>query len=323
MYYDMNKAWIKNTVNFLKNIEKNNYSWILTDDAKKSNAKKLDSNALFCKCAKIFENYYQFNYNQLEKNILKYKIKGNFFKDKPKDFKILLAETRQALSGLLNIGKPIYFINLKTYYQNLDDLDNLYFNSPEQWNNPYSTGAQLSHYLFFSQMNNKKERIKHILNILKKYEKEDGWYNEKPDDTKRINGIMKIFTALDIIDYDYKKIKYLIKGIIDSILNINQEDEGCNIYDYVYVLAKGIYLDYRKKECKEKLLKIYDFILSMQHKDGGWSYFKDKTRKEMYGTEIPHGENISDMHGTTLMCMSLWMIDHSCNLNLKLNKIIS
>ena len=125
------------------------------------------------------------------------------------------------------------------------------------------------------------------------------------------------------VDSGACKIKHLIKGIIDSILNINQEDEGCNIYDYVYVLAKGVHLDYKKKECQAKLLKIYHFILSRQHKDGGWSYFKNKTRKEMYGTKIPHGENISDMHGTTLMCMSLWMIDHACELNFKLNRIIS
>ncbi len=315
--------WIQNVVHFLKKIEKNNYSWILTENAKKSNAKKLDSNALFCKCAKIFEYYYKFNYNQLEKNILKYKKKGNFFIDNPKDFKIILAETRQALSGLLNINKEIYPINLKKYYQNPDDLDNLYFNSSEQWNNPYSTGAQLSHYLFFSKMNNKNERIEHILNILKTYQKKDGWYNEKPNDTKRINGIMKIFTALDIIEYDYNNIKHLIYKIIDSILEINQEDEGCNIYDYVYVLAKSVYLDYRKNECQKKLLNIYNFILSRQHTDGGWSYFKNKTRIEMYGTKIPHGDNISDMHGTTLMCMSLWIIDHACNLNLNLNKIIS
>ena len=70
-----NNIWIINTVEFLKNIEKNNYSWILTEEAKKSSAKKLDSTALFCKCAKIFENYHQFNYDKLEKNILKYKIK--------------------------------------------------------------------------------------------------------------------------------------------------------------------------------------------------------------------------------------------------------
>jgi len=317
-----NNIWIINTVEFLKNIEKNNYSWILTEEAKKSSAKKLDSTALFCKCAKIFENYHQFNYDKLEKNILKYKIKGNFFQDKPKDFKILLAETRQALSGLLNINKEVYLINLKKYYQGLDDLDNLYFNTDEQWDNPYSTGAQLSHYLFFSKMNNKKQRIDHILKVLKKYERKDGWYNKKPDDTKRINGIMKIFTALDIINYDYHKLN-LIEGITDSILKINQEDEGCNIYDYVYVLSKSIHINYRKEECQQKLRKIYNFILSRQHPDGGWSYFKTKTRKEMYGVSIPHGENISDMHGTTLMCMSLWIIDHACELNLHLNRIIS
>ena len=166
-------------------------------------------------------------------------------------------------------------------------------------------------------------RIKHILNVLKKYEKKDGWYNNKPDDTKRINGIMKIFTALDIINYDYNKIIHLIKGIIDSILEINQEDEGCNIYDYVYVLAKGVKVNYRKNDCQNKLMKIYKFILSRQHKDGGWSYYKNNTRKEMYGAKIPNSKNMGDMHGTTLMCMSLWMIDHACELNLNLNKIIS
>ena len=319
----MNKEWISKIVNFLKNIEKNNYSWILTKEASKSNAKKLDSVALFCKCAKIFENYHKFNYNELEKELLKYKKKGNFFVDNPKDFKIEIAETRQALSGLLNIGKPTYKINLKKYYQQNDDIDNLYFNTPEQWDNPYSTGAQLSHYLFFIKMNEVNDRKKHILKILKKYEKEDGWYNNKPNDTKRINGIMKIFTALDIINYNYDEISHLIKSIIDSIIKINQEDEGCNIYDYVYVLTKGVQLNYRKDKCIKKLLKIYNFILSRQHSDGGWSYFKNETRKEMYGQKIPNGKNMSDMHGTTLMCMSLWMIDHHCNLNLNLNKIIS
>ena len=43
----------------------------------------------------------------------------------------------------------------------------------------------------------------------------------------------------------------------------------------------------------------------------------------MYGAKIPNSKNMGDMHGTTLMCMSLWMIDHACELNLNLNKIIS
>ena len=63
-------------------------------------------------------------------------------------------------------------------------------------------------------MNDMNIRIKHILELLKKYEKKDGWYNNKPDDTKRINGIMKIFTALDIINYDYNKIIHLYKELL-------------------------------------------------------------------------------------------------------------
>lgn len=318
-----NKEWIFKVIDFLKKVEKNNYSWILTKEGKDSNAKKLDSTALFCKCAKIFENYHKFDYNKLEKKILTYKKKGNFFIDNPRDSMIVLAETRQALSGLLNIGKPTYKINIKKYYQEHDDLDNLYFDTPEKWNNPYSTGAQLSHYLFFIKINDLVNRKNHILDTIKKYEKKDGWYNNKPNDTIRINGIMKIFTGLDIINYNYNKKSYLIEGIVNSILDINQEDEGCNIYDYVYVLVKGVDMNYRKKECQNKLMNIYNFILKRQHKDGGWSYFKNKTRKEMYGQKIPNSENIGDLHGTTLMCMSLWMIDHACELNLNLNKIIS
>ena len=81
--------------------------------------------------------------------------------------------------------------------------------------------------------------------------------------------------------------------IENSIIKINQEDEGCNIYDYVYVLTKGVQLNYRKDKCIKKLLKIYNFILSRQHSDGGWSYFKNETRKEMYGQKIPNGKNFA------------------------------
>ena len=56
-------------------------------------------------------------------------------------------------------------------------------------------------------------------------------------------------------------------------------------------------------------MKIYKFILSRQHKDGGWSYYKDKTRKSLYGAKIPKVKIWVIYYGTTLMCMSLWMIE--------------
>ena len=41
---------------------------------------------------------------------------------------------------------------------------------------------------------------------IEKYQHTDGWYNKKPNNTVRTNGIMKVFTGLDAMNYDYKKI---------------------------------------------------------------------------------------------------------------------
>ena len=43
----------------------------------------------------------------------------------------------------------------------------------------------------------------------------------------------------------------------------------------------------------------------------------------MYGAKIPNSKKYGRYAWYTLMCMSLWMIDYACELNLNLNKIIS
>ena len=43
----------------------------------------------------------------------------------------------------------------------------------------------------------------------------------------------------------------------------------------------------------------------------------------MYGKEIYSGRNQGGIHGTTLFCMALCMIDKACDLNLNLNIPIS
>ena len=49
----MDKQWVLNCVEFIKKIEKNNYSWILSDEAKNDNSAKLSCVSLFCKLAKM------------------------------------------------------------------------------------------------------------------------------------------------------------------------------------------------------------------------------------------------------------------------------
>lgn len=318
---EVNKSWLSKCINFLKEIEKNNYSWIVRDDAKDDKSRRLDAAALFCKLARIFDNHHQFNKKKMADVVLSFKDENNYYKDSPKKNDYYIAQTRQAMSGLVNIGYTPDKIKLDRDYK---DIEKLYFmKDPKQWDDPWDNGAQLSHYLFFCSKNGETERIDNILKKLEKYQHTDGWYNKKPSDTVRINGIMKVFTGLDAINYDYANIESLVKTIVDSIIKRNPDKGGCNLYDYVYVLSKAISINYRVKESKEKLIKIYNKTLTYQQKDGGFSYSPNHSRTEMYGKKIPNGKGIGDVHGTTLHCMSLWIIDNACNLNLNLNRVES
>ena len=231
---EVNKSWLPKCINFLKEIEKNNYSWIVREDAKHDKSRRLDAAALFCKLARIFDNHHQFNKKKLADVVLSFKDENNYYKDSPKKNDYYIAQTRQAMSWLVNIGYSPDKIKLDRDYK---DIDKLYFmKNPKQWDDPWDNGAQLSHYLFFCSKNGETERIDNILKKLENYQHTDGWYNKKPSDTVRINGIMKVFTGLDAINYDYSKIESLVKTIVDSIIKRNPDKGGCNLYDYLYVL---------------------------------------------------------------------------------------
>ena len=318
---DVDKSWIPKCIEFLKKIEQNNYSWIIREDAKNDKSCRLDAAALFCKLARIFDNHHQFNKKKMADAVLRFKDGNNYYKDAPKKNDYYIAETRQAMSGLVNIGYTPDKINLDRDYK---DAENLYFmRQPKQWDDPWNNGAQLSHYLFFCYKNGETERIDAILKKIEKYQHPDGWYNKKPNNTVRTNGIMKVFTGLDAMNYDYKKIEPMVKTIVDSIIKWSPDKGGCNLYDYVYVLAKAVSINYRVEESKEKLIKVYNKILTYQQPDGGFSYSPKQSRTDMYGKKIPNGKGIGDVHGTTLHCMSLWIIDKACNLNLNLNTVVS
>ena len=314
-----NNNWVFKCVEFLKEIEKNNYTWIINCDHNDTSA-RLSCISLFLKLARIFENYNRFSMAKSQNELNKFKIYNNYFDDKPNKNDFLIAETRQALSGLINTKGKYKIPDLDINYP---DQESLYFFTDSKWNNPWDAGAQLSHYLFYCHYLNRTDLIESALHKLKKYEKEDGWYNKRPNDTVRINGIMKIFTGLDVINYDYFSIQSIVKTIINSIIKHEPKSGGFNIYDYVYVLSKGIKINYRNKECDTKLREIYNRILTYQQSDGGFSYSREHSQKKIYLRNIPNSPNVGDIHGTTLYCMAMWIIDKSCNLNLNLNTIIS
>tara|TARA_Y100001963_G_C6761484_1_gene439696 strand:- start:608 stop:1531 length:924 start_codon:yes stop_codon:yes gene_type:complete len=307
----MDKLWISHLVEWFEQIEETDYQWSLSG----YDTCKLSSSSLFCKLATIYKGHYDFNEDRMVQIINSYRQDDGMFKDID-GHKNIIAESRQAMSGLYNLGYEIGEFNISNYFPKP-----LFFMNDGSWSNPWDAGAQLSHYLFFNAFKGDEDEVQNILSSIEKYEHNDGWYSSRPNDNVLINGIMKVFTGFDIIGYRLDD-EYM-KGILDFVLNSHSSTGGCNVYDYVYVLAKCIEYDYRTTEAKSELLKIYDDILTYQQSDGGFSYGKDSTQTTYYGQSITPGHKVGGIHGTTLFSMALSKIDNALDLGLGLNLAVS
>lgn len=306
--------WLKKVLLWLVKIEKNDYPWSLNG----TDNNKLGSVSLFAKLATIFKNYYVFNKKNMYETLMKYH-DGNTFVDIAKE---KIAETRQALSAIINLGLEIPKIDVDGHFK-----EPLFFMNDKAWTNPWGAGAQLSHYLFFMKMFNKDDKINKVLNDFNKYKKKNGWYFGNPPKTHIINGIMKIFTGFDIINYNMDK-KTAI-DIINFLMDISSESikGGCGLYDYVYVLTKC--MDYcddnvMLEACKERLHNMLNIILNHQMTDGGFKYDNsNETAHKYYGHDITPDGFIGNIHSTTLFCMAIARLDKYLNLGLNLNIPIS
>jgi len=318
----LSPLWFKKLILWCIKIEQSNYSWSLTG----FNEHKLGAVGLFAKLAKIFGKYYNFNIKNITDELNKF-YKNKMYIDIEKE---KVAETRQAISGLINLNHEIPEINVDTEFK-----EPLYFMTDKQWVNPWGAGAHLSHYLFFMKLLKRKDKIELIMEQLKKYEKPNGWYHGKPNKHYIINGIMKVFTGFDIVnekpllddEYTIKLSNVMANNIIDEIIQIDDSFGGCGIYDYVYVLTKcmdNCNNPDKIEKCKDRLQKVYTTILKHQQSDGGFKYeiTTDKAHK-YYGEEIVPNGMIGNIHGTTLFCMALSRLDKYLNLGLKMNLAIS
>ena len=308
--------WIEKTINWCHKIEKSNFNWSLNG----FNKHKLGSVSLFGKLYKTFKHYAYFDTYKIQNFI-------NYFKDDNDIISCIdgdlnkIAECRQAFSGIININKEL---NIKNFDLEYFYKEPLFFMNNKSWENPWGSGAQLSHYLFFCKMMNYDDKIQKVLIQLDKYKKHDGWYYGNPSFQRKINGIMKILTGFDIIG---KKIdKNIAKNLIDLLLKSESEEGGCNLYDYIYVLIRcsQVNSDYRLEECKLLARLVLIKILRYQQEDGGFKYNKDtKKAHKYYGKEITPDGYIGCVHPTVLFSNTFALIDNYLNLGMDLELVIS
>lgn len=310
--YKQTPTWLLATLNWMKKIEDSDYQWSLEGYSKF----QLGSVSLFAKLVKIYAHYYKGVNMKIRNKILKFRdAKTGLFKSVESE---IIAETRQALSGLNNLEYGVKEFTLSELYP---DHNNLFFMTDEKWRNPWAAGAQLSHYIFFCYHSNNYKHIIAVLDKLKKYEKPNGWYHGNPKPKQLINGLMKVITGLDVIGLTIEP--SMAKNIIDYLIKNKETRGGCSIYDYVYVMIRCIEATkglHRKETCDRVLQMLTMQILEHQMPDGGFKY-DDQTEKASlyYGKNITPNGYIGSVHATTLFSMALALIDNYMGYGLKLN----
>ena len=219
------------------------------------------------------------------------------------------AESKQAISTLYEINSK----NKKPYVQfpnSKKDIHN--YLTKLDWKYPWNAGAQYAALCLFTatqDIPNKNESIKELSGFIKGMVNiENGCYSSKGVSNKSelVNGSMKVLTGLDWINMEI----HFPNNLIDYCLNIKPNSEGCDLVDVVYVLYRcSLETTYKSDEVKEYLNNLVPIIKTHYiEKDGGFSYFKNKSQTHYYGLNITKGLNTADLHGTVLLVWALSMI---------------
>lgn len=237
--------------------------------------------------------------------------KSSWHNFRNKNFNNLRAETRQSASTLLMVGaSPLNVLpfeavtsdDVKKYLRKLD------------WTNPWSAGSHFSHLVFFLTVNsrcfgipeNLDELITVCLDSINKYfDIESGtWFAGNPPEDIKINGAMKILTALQWVKKPYPDLSRLM----DFALNQDFIPDACGFLNRLFVVqqaSKGVAIDYKITDrlnlAYHSLEKLKDFRSS----DGGFSFFYNKTQVNYYSAKVSEGFPVSDLHGTVMITWAI------------------
>ena len=265
--------------------------------------------------------YLDYSFTKTMKNYIKILLNKAFDKkyitDTEKLINSIRAESKQAISTLNQSGTTNTLPYLE-FTQNKEEIK-VYLNSLD-WTKPWNAGAQFSALCVFVQTQVREENLKQeLIKTLKDFvislsHKDSGLFylGKKPNDIELVNGAMKIITGLDWINIDPP----YPEELIETFLNIEPNEDGCDLVDTVYVLYMCSKITKHKSSEVEKFLSnILEKIKTHYYPDiGGFSYFKNRSQTHYYGVNISEGLDVPDIHGTVLLTWAISMISQIIDL---------
>lgn len=229
------------------------------------------------------------------------------------------AETRQSYAALLALNRVPLNKYMSTYFS--DEAIAKFFRSLN-WRNPWGAASQLSHLTFFMRLHNQLGNLSNVrfnelstlvLQLLDTIQNKDGSWGiniGKLQINRKINGIMKVMLALDMLRP--KEINRL-----DNILKLADESlktsyGACDNMDIIFVYNRcARYLNFNS--IKEKLEKVCFQQLTIFKKHyhenlKGFSFYINRCNTYYFGAPIAFPKNVPDIHGTLLYLWSISLI---------------
>ncbi|MEA3211235.1 MAG: hypothetical protein QOE70_4292 [Chthoniobacter sp.] len=232
---------------------------------------------------------------------------------KPKDFarSILLAETKQAIATLAEVGAPAR-IPFRDFALTPEGV-RAFFESKD-WSRPWGAGGQSAGLVVFIKTQGPAllpaRDVEELLDVCRDFyaglaDPESGAYfrTRRPAHGELINGAMKVLMALEWLEVP----PHYAERLIQTCIAHPPSSDGCHLVDAIYVLHQSLRGE-ASATVRAYCAHVLELIRRHAHADGGFSFFVGKAQNRYYGVPISRGLDEGDLQGTCLLVWAIAMI---------------
>ena len=222
-----------------------------------------------------------------------------------------LAETRQSLAILKDLNFDVSHFSF-----NFIDFDFEKFIKNMDWQNPWASCSQFSHFIFFKSFNLNQKKYKddkyYFDYIISNYQNNDGFIYKRGIYIKqniKINGMMKFISAIKL-NQKFSKFILFPEKIIDECLDSAYNDHGCDHLNVIFILNYLAKItNYKKNDIiiyfsnRLELLKKHYFS-----KYSAFSFYEGRSNDQIYMAKIGKKYELPDLHGSALIILTISLI---------------
>lgn len=231
---------------------------------------------------------------------------------RPRANEILLAETKQAIATLADVGtQPTrifrgFASDPGRVQQWMESLN---------WSRPWGAGGQAAGLVVFLVTQGPHfmapDALEACLEVCRHFyadiadSRTGGYFRGScPDHGELMNGAMKVLMALDWLKVPPHYPVQLTGTCIAKL----PSSKGCHLVDAVYVLERCLDGDPAERAIAEYCGRVIDLIRTHAHTNGGFSFFVRRAQTQYYGCPISKGLDEPDVQGTCLLVWALALI---------------